>query len=328
MAGYLVTNGQPRGYPLGIKDESRGRDILTPITRPQFFPLFFILAQRTFDDAFTLNGASSELLGPETFNKDSVYYTHANAYVKSLLKKANQMIVETVKLPGATKAVLRFSVEVIPTDLDVYTRVSDEKFGIVGDVAVNALGARTVEDTIYGSKLVLHAGVHVYPVGEQREFGKAKIHQFRPAGQTVNPNDPNSPLVSKLTLNGNTFSAESTIYPWFDVELSSYGRDGNLNGMRIYTPTTRDDNGPQLSDMKLNRSAIYRIMSVNKEDQNASPEPTYLLTGDVAIDVTFKKETFSKLSGNPISADRTLVPAYSKKASPNGAAQILSLIHI
>ena len=143
MAGYLVTNGQPRGYPLGIKDESRGRDILTPITRPQFFPLFFILAQRTFDDAFTLNGASSELLGPETFNKDSVYYTHANAYVKSLLKKANQMIVETVKLPGATKAVLRFSVEVIPTDLDVYTRVSDENFGIVGDVTVDALGARS-----------------------------------------------------------------------------------------------------------------------------------------------------------------------------------------
>ena len=322
MAGYLVTNGQPRGYPLGIKDESRGRDILTPITRPQFFPLFFILAQRTFDDAFTLNGASSELLGPETFNKDSVYYTHANAYVKSLLKKANQMVVETVKLPGATKAVLRFSIEVIPTDLDVHTRVSDENFGIVGDVAVNALGARTVEDTIYGSKLVLHAGVHVYPVGEQREFGKAKIHQFRPAGQTVDPSDPNSPLVSKLTLNGDTFSAESTIYPWFDVELSSYGRDGNLDGMRIYTPTTRDDNGPQLSDMKLNRSAIYRIMSVNKEDQNASPEPTYLLTGDVAIDVTFKKETFSKLSGNPISADRTLVPAYSKKATPSGAAQI------
>ncbi len=166
MAGYLVKNAQPRGYALGIKDESRGTPVTEAISTPQFFPLFFLLAEKSYDAAITISGNRDQALGRKTFKKDSAYYTHANAFVKKLTSKTNQLVVETIKLPGSAKAFLRVSVEVIPTDIPRYKRISDSTKGQVGQYEVDALGSRILEGTIRGTELVIRTGL-VNAVGNE-----------------------------------------------------------------------------------------------------------------------------------------------------------------
>lgn len=316
MAGYLVKNAQPRGYALGIKDESRGTPVTEAISTPQFFPLFFLLAEKSYDAAITISGNREQALGRKTFKKDSAYYTHANAYVKKLTSKTNQLVVETIKLPGSAKAFLRVSVEVIPTDIPQYKRISDSTKGQVGQYEVDALGSRILEGTIRGTELVIHTGL-VNAVGNEKLFGGAVVKTCRAADTMVADKK-----ISQLTLDdGQTkVSASTTIYTLFDLELNYYGKTGDLAGIRIYNPTTEDGNGPSLLDLKKNRAYSYRFMSVEKESENASAQPVELLTGDAAIDVSFKPSAVSALSEDPISFARAFIPAYSKKASVNGAA--------
>lgn len=204
MAGYLVTNAQPRGYALGFKDESRGKKTPERITTPQFYPLMFPLAQRTYDVPIIISGNGEEVLGTETFKKGSAFYTHQNAFIKKLLKKSNQLIVETVKLPGSAKAFLRVSVEVVPTDIPVYQRVNDENNGRIGEYLVDEYGSYIQTGTIVGSKLVHHVGVGAYS-STQKEYGKARIRAGRNAGTTIN-----GKLISSITV-GDAVNGELVI---------------------------------------------------------------------------------------------------------------------
>lgn len=314
MAGYLVTNAQPRGYALGFKDESRGPAAPFRVTTPQFYPLMYVLAQRTYDDAIIISGNGEQTLGKETLKKGSAYYTHQNAFLKKLLRKSNQCVVETIKLPGSSKAFLRISVEVVPTDIPVYKRVEDENFGNIGEYEVNDLGSYIQQGTVLGSKLVHHVGTGLYSTAE-KAFGAARIRTCRAAGAMVGTTQ-----LSEIDVGGSTKSAATTLYPIADIELTSYGASGDLTGLSILTPTTRDLNGPFITDLKANRSVSYRFITSRKEAVNKSPEAVYLLTGDQALDATFKLETISSLTKNPISLAKTLVPAYSRKATVSAAA--------
>ena len=316
MAGYLVKNAQPRGYALGIKDDSRSAPASEAITTPQFFPFFFTLAEKSYDEAITISGNRDQVLGKKSFKKDSPYYTHANAFVKKLTSKVNQLVVETIKLPGSAKAFLRVSVEVVPTDIPQYKRISDSTKGQIGQYEVDALGSRILEGTVRGTELVIHTGL-VNAVGQERLFGGAVNKTCRAADALVD-----GKKISQLTLDdGKTVvSSSTTIYTLFDLEINYYGKTGDLAGIRIYNPTTEDGNGPSILDMKKNRALPYRFMSVEKESENASAEPVEILTGDAAIDLCLKPSAISVLSEDPIALARAFVPAYSKKASISGGA--------
>ena len=316
MAGYLVKNAQPRGYALGIKDDSRSAPASEAITTPQFFPLFFTLAEKSYDEAITISGNRDQVLGKKSFKKDSPYYTHANAFVKKLTSKVNQLVVETIKLPGSAKAFLRVSVEVVPTDIPQYKRISDSTKGQIGQYEVDALGSRILEGTVRGTELVIRTGL-VNAVGQERLFGGAVNKTCRAADALVD-----GKKISQLTLDdGKTVvSSSTTIYTLFDLEINYYGKTGDLAGIRIYNPTTEDGNGPSILDMKKNRALPYRFMSVEKESENASAEPVEILTGEAAIDLCLKPSAISVLSEDPIALARAFVPAYSKKASISGGA--------
>ena len=261
MAGYLVKNAQPRGYALGIKDDSRSAPASEAITTPQFFPLFFTLAEKSYDEAITISGNRDQVLGKKSFKKDSPYYTHANAFVKKLTSKVNQLVVETIKLPGSAKAFLRVSVEVVPTDIPQYKRISDSTKGQIGQYEVDALGSRILEGTVRGTELVIRTGL-VNAVGQERLFGGAVNKTCRAADALVD-----GKKISQLTLvDGQTVvSSSTTIYTLFELEINYYGKTGDLAGIRIYNPTTEDGNGPSILDMKKNRALPYRFMSVEKE---------------------------------------------------------------
>src|SRR5699024_2676582 len=106
----------------------------------------------------------------------------------------------------------------------------------------------------------------------------------------------------------------------FDIEVTAYGKTGDLSGIRIYNPTTEDGNGPSLLDMKHNKAYPYRFMTVEKEAENSTAQPVELLTGDAAMDVSLKPSAISVLGEAPIALARAFAPAYSKKASIDGGA--------
>ena len=316
MAGYLVKNAQPRGYALGIKDESRGKPVAEAISSPQFFPLFFILAEKSYEEAITISGNRDQALGKNSFKKDSPYYTHANAFVKKLTSKTNQLVVETIRLPGSAKAFLRVSVELVPTDIPQYKRISDSTRGVIGTYETDEMGSRILEGTVRGSSLVTQTGVNSY-IGEQRAFGKAITKACRAPDAVVD-----GKKISQLTLDDGVtvVSAGTTLYPLFDIEVTAYGKTGDLSGIRIYNPTTEDGNGPSLLDMKHNKAYPYRFMTVEKEAENSTAQPVELLTGDAAMDVSLKPSAISVLGEAPIALARAFAPAYSKKASIDGGA--------
>lgn len=314
MSGSIVKNAVPRGYALGIKDETRGAFIPEVRQVPQNLPLYFILAERTIPEGQWTTNNGAAVFGAKTFDKNSPYFTHANRFAADTIGLGNQCILESVELEGAAKAMLRVSVEVIPTDITVYKRNADGSF-VYQQTAGGPV--KVVDRVIAGTRLVLHRGIEPY-VGTAKEFKKGNIIDNYRAGSVLSGSQP----LGQLTRgDGSTVFTSSRLIPIFDALLSWKGKSGDLQGMRIYTPTTQDVNGPLVTDIKTNKSFMYRFMLIEKDAANATPTPVYLKSGEVALDVSLKDGALSSRTSNPISIHKTLLKAYETKATVSTPGQ-------
>lgn len=308
MSGYLVQNAVPRGYALGIKDETRGAFIPEVRQVPQNLPLYFILAERTFAEAQWTTNNGAQIFGEKTFDKNSAYFTHANRFAADTIKLGNQCVLESVELEGSERALLRLSVEVIPTDITVYQRNADGSF-----VYQQSAGGpvKVVDRVVAGTRLVFHRGVEPF-VGNARGFKKGNvIDNFRDGSVVIG-----TKALGELTRPDSTkMFTTSRLIPLIDMEVSWKGKSGDLQGLRIYTPTTTDGNGPLVSDIKANKAFMYRFMMVEKQAPNATAAPVYLKNGDIAIDVSLKDGAVSSRTNNPISIHKTFLKAYETKAT-------------
>ncbi len=192
----------------------------TPTTKSAHILLSHILAARGTDTPiFTDATGFINAYGLETLN-DHRHDVHQLKYVMAQLQGNGHAVVKRIILPGAKKAMLRVSVELIPAMIPIYKldenwRPMHQYDPDTGAYNRIPLGYRKAY------RAVLHASVKPYP-DQYQAFGLGAMSNYR-KGDALGYNA--RPLQGTIA-NGDKIE-QSIIYPIMDLELADYGEFGN-----------------------------------------------------------------------------------------------------
>lgn len=209
--------------------------------------LSHILAERGTDKPtyMDVNGFISEY-GSATLN-NHIHDTHQLDYLVEHLNAQGAAVVERIVLPDAKKAMLRISIELIPSNIPIYKfdeywrprYAFDEHTGQYDRIIIGEIG---------GYRAVLHVGTDIFAPA-YRGFGLGNVGDYRPG--TTRGFDGK---LLQGTLDG-TFT--SKLYPIMDIELQDYGEFGNAVTISISRPTF---------DMLSQPSAMSQVV-IREKDQ-------------------------------------------------------------
>ncbi len=248
----------PRAILNGIADGS-GRDISNVEERlPGHLPLLFIMSQRGPDTVeYVEENSPVRIYGNKTFVEGSEYFTHQTNLLKRFLAKGNSVMVQRIVPPGATKAMIRLSVELVPTEMKEYELNADGS--IKYKIDENGISVPIVKGTFIGTRLVWHASIN--PEGvipkEQQEYRQGKIIDGFRDGSVRAVDD--TPLT---TLEG----VKSSLYPIMDIQIRDFGKFGNKIGLYISDITS--DGVDALNQMSNINDFLYRIRVVELDESN------------------------------------------------------------
>ena len=162
----------PRLVSTGIKDSSKRPITPQPEQIPQHLPLIYALAERGSDEPQIVIGESMlARYGSTSFDYNSAYYTHQTALCKVITRNGNQVMFKRLIPPTAKKALLRLSLELVPSSVPVYERTSD---GNIRYTQSGPLGVPVVQETVNGYRGVWRLGTVDY-VGTAKNFGLATM---------------------------------------------------------------------------------------------------------------------------------------------------------
>lgn len=164
--------GAPRVIHEGIRDLS-GRLVIQPTSvEPTHVPIIFLLSAKQHDEPlFMYPSQISQLLGGETIERGSKYFSHQTQLLEVIAQNANPFLFYPVKVEGSKKAFLRLSLAV--TDLQP------------APMATFAEADLAEEEVMHRYRLAWMNGVDVYPE-ETQAFGEAEPFEIAP-GTTVYP---------------------------------------------------------------------------------------------------------------------------------------------
>lgn len=321
MAQFKAT---PKAILKGIRDLSKRALVPAPEQIPTNLPQVFLLAERgpawpqvVIGDAFT------SLYGDKTLDLQSKYANHQTVLATTMMKNGNSLLVQRIVPPGAKKALLRLSVEVIRTQVTKYQRDPDTGhylYDAEGNPKPEMTGptGSQVPATVEGYRVIPHIGVEHYSVGggpgnlpNQQLFGNAKAHELRLGDTSTGGANP-------VTLSTYTDDVMSTIYPIIDQEVSFAGEYGNLVGMALSAPSTDTNPPANAALIEAKKAFMYRFAMLEKPKVNAMGNVLPTLLGDSDVDLTFRETTLDN-SGNYISVQEALLQAYTDIDTPGYA---------
>ena len=297
----------PRTILNGIADGS-GRDISNVEERlPGHLPLLFIMSQRGPDTVeYVEDGSPARIYGNKSFVEGSEYFTHQTNLLKRFLKNSNSVMVQRIVPPNATKALIRLSVELIPTELPLYVFNPDGTVRYEADES--GFFKPKTDGTFIGTRVIWHATVNpenVIPVENQEYRNGVIIPTFR--GPDVIAVD-NSPLSSLEEVT-------STLYPIMDIQIRDFGKFGNKIGM--YFSDITSDGIDALTQMSNINDFLYRIKVIELDEANL-PVLCRTTTGDTSITVSLSDDSFDPNTGFNYAISSVLSEKY----------QVLKDIHI
>lgn len=190
----------------------------TPIvSKSAHILLSYILAERGTNNPIYVdaNGFTSEYgLGT---TQNHIHHTHQLKYLVTQLSASGTAVTERIKLPDAKKAMMRISLELIPSTIPIYRY--DEYWRPVHQYDENTgQYNRIVLGLVNGYRAILHVGVDMYPES-YRGLGLAPVMDYR-QGSVVGFDG--TPLQGSLV-----GEYVSKLYPIMDIELQDYGDFGN-----------------------------------------------------------------------------------------------------
>ena len=247
MSGYNnIVNGAPFNNALGTYDGSTRPVPREPDEIPTHLPFFYIWAQRgPVDKPQLVRGNTRQILfGTDTFDIRKKWANHATVFCNEIHAEGNAMMIQRI-VPAdmGPRANILLSLEVLETQVDDYQRDID------GSIANDPVtGDPIVLGQIDGFK-VRWVVDHVNTVTDyQNQFGARTIGP----GTWVDDTDPLNPVYSQK-------------YPIFDIAASSPGDDGNLSGIRIWSPADNIAIG-KIDDRILDRDRVYpfRVSVIRK----------------------------------------------------------------
>lgn len=276
----------PRAILNGIADGS-GRDISSVDEKlPGHLPLLFIMSQRGPDTVeYVEYDGPARIYGSKSFVEGSEYFTHQTNLLKRFLKNSNAVMVQRIVPPGATKAMIRLSVELIPTELPEYVFNPDGT--IQYELDEHGFSKAKTNGTFIGTRVIWHASINpegIIPAPNQIYRRGEIVQAFR--GASVEAVD--STRLSTIE------TATSTLYPIMDIQIRDFGKFGNKVGLYISDITT--DGVEALTQMSNINDFLYRIKVIELDESNL-PVLCRTSMGDTTTTVSLSNDSFDPDTG-------------------------------
>lgn len=313
----IVTKATPRPILNGVQDIS-GRAALpeSPQT-PQHLPILYVFSAKGPELPQMVSGdAAVTMYGSETFRTHGKYATHQTLIANRIMTSGQQVFLQRLVPPNAKKALLRYSLELIVSTIDVHARNPDGTVKYERDADGNI--SPKVETTVVGQRMVWHVGIDMYPA-EKRLLGEAvvidgyrngdvtMVGSTKKLGEIIVPGE--EPIITK-----------STLYPIMDYQYNSATEDGNLSGLEWIAPTTALTIPANVSLMESIRAYVYRVGVKYRASSSATPTPVRTAGQDVYLEVTLKDNTESPSTNRPLSLNETFVKAYEQRSEATAPA--------
>lgn len=309
------TTSAPGGFSRRTQDNSRRPIPATPIVSSMTAGLYGILAERGRGDVTYVTSGAAEMYGAKTFQKDSAYYHHSNFLLEEMTKLGVPGFVKRFIPEGASKAMLRVSLEIITTDINVYARNSDGSIQQVVD-PVTGIGNPVILRTVAGTRGIIHVGTAAYAL-ENRKFAAGNIvDNYRDGSVTVAGKVLGEVTRADLT---KEFS-KSRLIPLFDLEIDSEGNYGNNIGLVVEVPTLKQATPVDVAEAVHNRAFPIRVGVVERPDRFSTPVPVPKLDQDLVQDVFFKPKATGRITGKNASLATVMVDGYSSKQTKDATA--------
>lgn len=304
----FATTSTPGGKSYGTQDNSRRPIPADPITASMTTGLVGILAERGRGDVTLTTTSANILYGNKTFDKDSAYYHHSTELLSGLAGLGIPVFVKRFIPEGATKAMLRVSIELIATDLPNYERNSDGTIKQTVD-PVTGIATAVTNGIVQGTRAVIHVGVSQF-APENRAFAAANImDDFREGSVAVN-----GKFLGEITrVDGSKEHPKSRLYPIMDLEVDSEGEYGNNVGLVLEVPTLKQVNPANISNVIKNKAFPVRVSVVEREDRYSTPQIVPSLKSELQLDVFMKTRSVDYISGKNISFARKLIENFNRK---------------
>ena len=304
----FATTSTPGGKSYGTQDNSRRSIPADPITASMTTGLVGILAERGRGDITLTTTSANILYGNKTFDKDSAFYHHSTELLSELAGLGIPMFVKRFIPEGATKAMLRVSIELIATDLPNYKRNSDGTIKQSVD-PVTGVATSVTNGTVQGTRAIIHVGVSQF-APENRQFARGNImDDFREGSLAVN-----GKFLGEITrVDGSKEHPKSRLYPIMDLEVDSEGEFGNNIGLVLEVPTLKQVNPANISNVIKNKAFPVRVSVVEREDRYTTPQMVPSLKSELQLDVFMKSRAVDYISGKNISFARKLIENFNRK---------------
>lgn len=304
----FATTSTPGGKSYGTQDNSRRPIPADPITASMTTGLVGILAERGRGDVTLTTTSANILYGNKTFDKDSAFYHHSTEFLSGMAGLGIPMFVKRFIPVGATKAMLRVSLELIATDLPNYERNSDGTIKQTVD-PITGIATAVTNGTVQGTRAVIHVGVSQF-APENRKFAAANImDDFRDGSVAVN-----GKFLGEITrADGSKEHPKSRLYPIMDLEVDSEGEYGNNIGLVLEVPTLKQVNPANISNVIKNKAFPVRVSVVEREDRYTTPQVVPSLKSELQLDVFMKTRAIDHISGKNISFARKLIENFNRK---------------
>lgn len=304
----FATTSTPGGKSYGTQDNSRRSIPADPITASMTTGLVGILAERGRGDVTLTTTSANILYGNKTFDKDSAFYHHSTELLSELAGLGIPLFVKRFIPEGATKAMLRVSIELIATDLPNYERNSDGTIKQTVD-PMTGIATSVTNGTVQGTRAIIHVGVGQF-APENRQFARANImDDFRGGSIAVN-----GKFLGEITrADGSKEHPKSRLYPIMDLEVDSEGEFGNNIGLVLEVPTLKQVNPANISNVIKNKAFPVRVSVVEREDRYTTPQVVPSLKSELQLDVFMKTRAVDYISGKNISFARKLIENFNRK---------------
>ena len=304
----FATTSTPGGKSYGTQDNSRRSIPADPITASMTTGLVGILAERGRGDITLTTTSANILYGNKTFDKDSAFYHHSTELLSELAGLGIPLFVKRFIPEGATKAMLRVSIELIATDLPNYERNSDGAIKQSVD-PVTGVATSVTNGTVQGTRAIIHVGVSQF-APENRQFARGNImNDFREGSIAVN-----GKFLGEITcVDGSKEHPKSRLYPIMDLEVDSEGEFGNNIGLVLEVPTLKQVNPANISNVIKNKAFPVRVSVVEREDRYTTPQVVPSLKSELQLDVFMKSRAVDYISGKNISFARKLIENFNRK---------------
>lgn len=280
-----MKNAMPRVIFNGINDQSRGTNAPLPETFAQHTPLLMLFTQSGEEETTYVGSDFNALYGLESLNRRSPYFNLQSLYAERLLAQGNGFFVKRLRPDDAgDPARLTVALDIVADDIE-RTIGRMDGFDYPGEGDESGVTETGDVETVAGFRArVVLIEDNVTRIGQQRilDGGFASERDGR----------------------------QSSLYPLFELPVRGFGKGGDLQGLSIWAPTTRDVLPFDEKVVEDFTTRIFRMMFKKKNTVDSSPVTVRSKRGEEYVDICFTPGAFSTSSDMEYYAPDVLIDQY------------------